>query len=36
MSMARTVNLRSLSSRYACSIVEGNSLVQCGHQLAQK
>jgi hypothetical protein len=27
---------RSLNSRLTCSMVEGNSLVQCGHQLAQK
>ena len=36
MSMASTANFLSFRSRYTFSIVEGNSLVQCGHQLAQK
>jgi hypothetical protein len=36
MSMASTENFLSLYSREIFSIVEGNSLVQCGHQVAQK
>jgi hypothetical protein len=36
MLMAQTESPRPDRSRCSCSTVEGNSLVQCGHQVAQK
>ena len=36
MLTASTARPRARYSRYSCSMVEGNSLEQCGHQVAQK
>jgi len=36
MLTARTESPRAARSRCSRSTVEGNSLVQCGHQVAQK
>jgi hypothetical protein len=36
MLTARTARPRGRYSRWTCSMVEGNSLAQYGHQLAQK